>query len=148
MLTQAPTRTMIREWQKIFQENKDRLTPNRKTGAAVDTYFREKYQPQKLTHPEFAHIAKDNLLQDDHHRSKLPCGASPKIAVYGIDNQSILVAIDLVTGFFQIESKHIARMAEIYDDLFLYRGLDEQDLENFFLMAQYVLLSKKEEKHK
>ena len=29
-------------------------------------------------------------------------------------------------------------MAKIYDDLFVFRGLDEKDLENYFLVAQYI----------
>ena len=49
--------------------------------------------------------------------------------------------MDLTTGFFQVESEDPAASARVYDDLFVYRGLDAADLENFFLVAQYVTLS-------
>ncbi len=39
-----------------------------------------------------------------------------------------------------VESLNEEKMKEIYDDLFLYRGLDQKDLENFFLVAEYVRL--------
>jgi len=144
MLTREPTLHMIREWQRIFQENKDTLSPGRRSGEEVEAYFCEKYQPEKLLHPAFARIAEENLLQNDHSRNKLPPWRSPEISVYGMDHPSVLIAIDRVTGFFQIESSDTARMSEIYDDLFLFRGLDEQDLENCFLTAQYIQLSQKE----
>lgn len=45
----------------------------------------------------------------------------------------MFVGIDLVSGYFYVEGSE-----EIYDDLFAFRGLDERDLDNFFLVAEYV----------
>lgn len=37
------------------------------------------------------------------------------------------------TGYFHIEGSSM-----LYDELFKFRGLDKQDLENFFLIYEYV----------
>ncbi len=73
-----PTKEMIAEWQKLYNENLPSMKANRKTG------------------------------------------------------------IDTESGYFQIESENMKLMEEIYDDLFLFRGLDECDLNNYFLVAEYV----------
>ena len=52
-----------------------------------------------------------------------------------------LVGIDLSTGEFHIESKNIEEVMPLHDDLFIYRGLDEEDLKNIFLVAEYVKLT-------
>ncbi len=77
-------------------------------------------------------------MKNESNREKLPQGAVPQIVAYKAKDSSVLVGIDLVTGFFHIEGKDINRVAEIYDDLFLFRGLDETDIKNYFLVAQYI----------
>lgn len=52
-----------------------------------------------------------------------------------------LVGIDLSTGEFHIESENIEEVMPLHDDLFVYRGLDEEDLKNIFLVAEYVKLT-------
>lgn len=41
---------------------------------------------------------------------------------------------------FHIESENIEEVMPLHDDLFVYRGLDEEDLKNIFLVAEYVKL--------
>ena len=52
------------------------------------------------------------------------------------------MGIDLVSGYFHVESPDRKEMERIYDDLFAFRGLDETDLQNYFLVAQYLLCKK------
>lgn len=40
-------------------------------------------------------------------------------------------------------SEDINKSIEIYDNLFIYRGLDEEDLKNYFLVAEYIKLTQK-----
>lgn len=39
MITQRPTEEMIAQWKAVWRENKDRLSPNRKTGPQVLEYL-------------------------------------------------------------------------------------------------------------
>lgn len=43
MLTVEPTSEMLAEWKRIFETHYSEMKPNRKSGAEVDQYFREKY---------------------------------------------------------------------------------------------------------
>ena len=141
MLTTEPTSEMIAEWKRIFEIYHSSLTPNRKSGNEVDQYFREKYAYQLFDNEEFREIASLNITENDYFKSKLPKDTLPNIQSYRAGN--ILVAIDLHTGEFHIESENTEEVISIHDDLFVYRGLDEDDLKNFFLVAEYVKLSQK-----
>lgn len=138
MLTTAPTIEMIQEWKCIYNENRDKLKPNRKSGAEINDYFCNKYRFEKLDSLSFHDVVEFNIMKNESNREKLPQGAVPQIVAYKAKDSSVLVGIDLVTGFFHIEGKDINRVAEIYDDLFLFRGLDETDIKNYFLVAQYI----------
>ena len=138
MLTTEPTIEMIQEWKCIYNENRDKLKPNRKSGAKINDYFCNKYRFEKLYSLSFHDVVEFNIMKNESNREKLPQGAVPQIVAYKAKDSSVLVGIDLVTGFFHIEGKDINRVAEIYDDLFLFRGLDETDIKNYFLVAQYI----------
>ncbi len=58
-------------------------------------------------------------------------------------NAHVYVGIDINSGFFSVESEPIDLSVPIYDDLFLKRGLDEEDLQNYFLVYEYVSLKDK-----
>lgn len=140
MLTSKATSEMINEWKNIYQIYKNKLTPNRKSGKAVKSYFCTKYQPEILEDAVLREVIKENILLNEANFEKLPQGKVPEIVIYIIKDKNILVGIDLVTGFYQVEGEEVEVVAEIYDDLFVFRGLDEKDLENYFLVAQYVQL--------
>ena len=78
------------------------------------------------------------IMENEYDREKLPINALPEIQLY--KKEDVWVGIDLKSGYFMVESLNEEKMKEIYDDLFLYRGLDQKDLENFFLVAEYVRL--------
>lgn len=141
MLTKEPTSEMIAEWKRIFEKYHSTLTPNRKSGYEVDSYFREKYAYQLFDNAEFQQMVSLNITGNDFLRSKLPKGVLPNIQSY--QTGKVFVAIDLCTGEIHVESENIEEVIPIFDDLFVYRGLDEDDLKNYFLVAEYVKLSKK-----
>lgn len=138
MLTTEPTLEMLREWKRLHKEYRPKLTPNRKSGAQVDAYFREKYPHTPMDSEELREMITAEILENPHHAEKLPDGCVPDVRCYL--SGDVLVGIDLVTGHIHVECKEIARAEAIYDDLFVYRGLDEKDLENAFLTAEYVRL--------
>lgn len=138
MLTSKPTPDMINSWKRIYCDNRERLKPNRKSGVQIDNYFRKKYMPDSFDSYEFREIVKENIMLNKFSKDKLPVGEMPDIRCYKIDKGSVIVGIDLVTGFIHVECRDVSKMEEIYDDLFVYRGLDENDLTNYFLVAQYI----------
>lgn len=142
MITSEPTAEMIQEWKQVYEVNHKQLKPNRISGREVDKYFRSKYSPALYYSPEFKKVVEYNIITNEHSREKLPTGVLPQIATYTLDGNTVLVGIDLITGYFHVESENTEKMAAIYDDLFVIRGLDEKDLENFFLVAQYIQCSK------
>ena len=138
MLTTEPTIEMVQEWKRIYNENRDSLRPNRKSGAEINDYFCRKYCFEKFDSLTFRDVVKFNIIENEPNREKLPQGLSPQIVAYKSKDSSILVGIDLTTGFFHVEGMDIDIVAKIYDDLFLFRGLDEKDIKNYFLVAQYI----------
>ena len=141
MLTMEPTKEMIAEWKQIFEMYQSSLVPNRKSGDKVDQYFREKYPHQIFDNAEFREIVSLNITENDCFSRKLPQGTLPNIQSYKTGN--VFVGIDLCTGEFHIESENIEEVIPIHDDLFTYRGLDAEDINNFFLVAEYVKLTQR-----
>lgn len=146
MLTTEPTEEMVQEWKRIHGEYREKLKPNRKNGEQVKEYFTGRYSPEQYDSAEFSSVVEYNIMMNEPNREKLPDGVLPRIVTYTVCNRSVLVGIDLVTGFIHVESEDIQKAEEIYDDLFLFRGLDEKDLDNFFLTAQYVQCLKDKER--
>lgn len=138
MLTTQPTNEMIQEWKRIYEAYHERLKPNRRAGTEVNEYFCDKYSPEAYDDNTFYAIVERNIMDNEPHREKLPNWKLPKIMTYKIKSGTIFVGIDLITGFFHVEGEDIGTVAEIYDDLFVFRGLDEKDIKNYFLVAQYI----------
>lgn len=139
MLTTEVTTEMIAEWKQIFEMHHAVMRPNRKTGKEIDKYFRDKYRYQVFDDMRFKKIVEQNITENEFSRNKLPEGISPIIKSYC--NDDVLVGIDLSSGEFHIESEDINKVIPIWNDLFVYRGLDEADLKNFSLVAEYVKLT-------
>lgn len=138
MLTSKPTPKMIQEWKNIYETYCSSLSTNRKSGEAVKEYFCAKYKPEVFNSSDFIDVVKDNIMMNESNREKLPNGMEPQIVSYAINDNTILVGIDLVTGFYHVEGEDMEQVACIYDDLFAFRGLDKKDLQNYFLVAQYI----------
>lgn len=139
MLISEATPEKIAEWKQIFEENHSTMKPNRKNGNEVIQYFREKYPHKTFDNIEFQEIVAQNITKNEFSCNKLPNGVSPNIQSYQTDD--VLIGIDLVSGEFHVECENINKCVPIYDDLFVYRGLDEEDLKNFILVAEYVGLT-------
>jgi hypothetical protein len=141
MLTTKPTTEVIAAWKQLFETYHTGMNPNRKTGTEVDAYFREKYPYQIFDNSTFRKVVETNIMENEYSRNKLPGGIAPVIKSYRIGD--VIIGIDLSSGEFHIESEDISKVVPIYDDLFVYRGLDEDDLHNYFLVAEYIELTQK-----
>ncbi|EAC8225606.1 hypothetical protein Y419_14715 [Listeria monocytogenes] len=137
MLTKEATPELIKEWQKIYYNHIDNLVPNRKTGFEIDEYFRKNYSFVSLNDKNAKETVIQNIINNESFKEKLSAGVKPKPMTYTIRDSNIFVGIDLISGYFYVEGSE-----EIYDDLFAYRGLDESDLKNFYLVAEYIRCKK------
>lgn len=63
----------------------------------------------------------------------------PIVSAYELEG-NIYVGIDLNSGFFQVECEDVDKMRAVWYDLFLARGLSEKDIDNYVIVAQYILL--------
>lgn len=139
MITSEVTPGMLEEWKRIFDLHRFKLSPNRKKGIEVDDYFRNRYTYQILDSPRFKNVVELNIMENEHSRRKLPKRMKPDIYTYRVGD--VLVGIDTVSGEFCVECEEIEKAIPVYDDLFVYRGLDEDDLKNYVLVAEYVKLA-------
>lgn len=151
MLMQKATPEMIEEWKAIWENYKDKLQPNRKSGSEIVDYIAGKYPLISLNNDEKAkQIVCQNVLQNIANFEKLPEGKAPFPAVFIVENKDngkdlydkqdeifkgidIFVGIDIVSGYFIVEGSSF-----LWDELFAFRGLDKKDIENFYLLAEYV----------
>ena len=132
MITAEITIEQLEAWKKIYSKNRSKLQPNRISGSELNDCFKAKYSPLQKELPEFE---KAVFLNAQEHGE-----SSPEVVTY-ILPEKIYVGIDLKSGFFQVECDNTQKMARIWDDLFLMRGLNDDDIENYVLAAQYVLLT-------
>ena len=153
MLTNEPTAEKLENWQKIWKEYKNKITPNRKSGEEIVNYLRNKYpvcKTDQINGMDISEMLNQEITDNDFLSWKLPVGQKPDFVAFSIENidagenlyknqdelfkgLEIFVAVDMVTGYFHVEGS-----SQLYDELRAFQGLDEIDLENFFIVAEYV----------
>lgn len=109
------------------------LTPNRKTGVEIDEYFQRKYSVTPINTGKAKRVVIENIVNNHCFREKLLQGVLPKPVTYYVGENKVFVGIDLISGYFCVEGSQ-----EIWDELLAFRGLDEKDLDNFFLVTEYI----------
>lgn len=138
MLTTKVTLSMVEQWKEVYEKYRDTLTPNRISGVELDEYLQMKYHVMPLDTPSSKEIVIDNIMNNEPFKEKLPKNTLPKPKTYLLKD-SIFIGIDLVTGHFIVEGS-----PEIFDDLFAYRGLDQNDLKNVYMVYEYIRCTKKD----
>ncbi len=152
MLREMATPEMVREWKRTWTQWRDRLSPNRIGGAELLSWLRARYPLREQAGECYLRVIRETVMGNEFSREKLVPGESPRPLAFLVENAGtgralykkrdaldgvhpIFVGIDLSTGEFQVEGS-----AALWDELFAFRGLDAADLENPFLVAQYVAL--------
>lgn len=150
MLMHEVTPEMVGEWKRISTEYKGRLRPNRKSGKDVVCYLKKKYPVKELHEDKSKQIVIENVLANEPFAEKIPKGTMPRAISFIVQNmgegkklydaqdevfceRAIIVGIELASGCFFVEGSSF-----LWDDLFAFQGLDERDIENFYLVAEYV----------
>ena len=135
MLTHKATAADIAEWKEIFEACRGRLSPNRRSGEELAAYLRARYPVSSLSGERELGVVRDNVLRNECFKEKLPEGKAPRPVAFMLkDKEYFLVeGVERSTGEFCAE-----KTERLYDELVAFRGLDEKDLGNFYLVAEYV----------
>lgn len=149
MLMQKPTQEMIEEWKIICNQHKGKIIPNKKDGIEIIKYLENNYSITELDNDELHEIVYKNITENEHLANKLK-GKSPIIRMLRVNNIEkgkklysnqdnvfkdieIIIGIELKTSYIFVEGS-----SYLYDELVAFTGLDEEDINNNFLVAQYV----------
>ncbi len=150
MLMQEPTKEMIKEWQDIYNKNKDNLKPNKKDGLEIIEYLKENHSVVEVENSELEKVVYDNIVLNEYSNEKL-CGKNPVIKLFEVTDKNlyekqddvfkgikIVVGIELNTSYIFVEGS-----SYLYDKLMAFTGLDDKDITNYFLVAQYIKCKEK-----
>lgn len=150
MLMQEPTEEMIKEWQNIYNKNKDKLKPNKKDGLEIIAYLKEAHSVIEIENTELEKVVYDNIVLNEFSNQKL-CDKYPIIRLFEVTDKNlyekqdnvfkgikIVVGIELNTSYIFVEGS-----SYLYDELTAFTGLDDKDITNYFLVAQYIKCKEK-----
>ncbi|MDO9492575.1 hypothetical protein [Acetobacterium sp.] len=155
MLTTPATPAMIAEWQSVFKAYQSRLAPNRKSVDQVIAYLAEKYPLTALDTAAALAVVTGNITGNRPFAEKCPAGRPLQPLVFTIPRQGggallyaqreafygdtpIMVGLEHETAFVMVEGS-----GELADELVAFAGLDEVDLNNYYLVANYIACMEK-----
>ena len=150
MLTNPPTPEDILRWREIASEYRPRLTPNRRSADEITSYLKSRYPVSSSDDPRLHDVVAQNILLNEFSARKLPPDTPPETRVFLVCNEGsgtalytgrdplygdspIIVGLEDHTRFFLVEGS-----SALHDELTAFAGLDADDLENYFLVAQYI----------
>ena len=152
MITTDVTAEMIEKWKDDYEKYRPLLKANRKTGKEVLEYLKEKYILEEITDSRAKSVIAKNVLDNEYYRRKLPVDGFPDPAAFIVKNEgngktlydnqdeifegmTIFVGIDLSSGVYQAEGSSM-----LWDELLAFQGLDDDDLDNPYLVSEYASL--------
>lgn len=158
MLIIEPTEEMLHGWMETWKEYKDKIKPNRRSGEEIIDYIKSKYVLLPVTEFYGQNISDEvsNVIKgNDYLYWRLPVGKKTDIKSFIVENKGegkklyeaqddifkgleILISVDLVTGYAHIENSSL-----LADEITAFQGVDEIDITNYFLVAEYVKCRKK-----
>ncbi len=155
MITEQLSQEKIRLYKNLWNEYHTKLKANRKTGEDVMNYLLSKYSLIRIEDNKAEKVVIDNVLQNIVNAEKLPFDKKPDPVAFYIEKkgngiilfeeqdeifkgQNIFVGIDLSSGYYCVEGSSL-----LWDELCVFQGLDEIDLENYVKVAEYILCLKR-----
>lgn len=150
MLTSKPTPEMIAHWQAVYKEYQSRLVPNKKSTDQVIDYLAGKYPLEAVDTAVTLAVVTGNITGNRPFAEKCPPGRTLRPAVFRIPRQGsgaalyeqrealygdapIMVGLEHETTFVMVEGS-----GDLADELVAFAGLDQADLNNFYLVANYI----------
>ncbi len=155
MLTRKITPELVRQWKDVAETYRPLLNPNKKTGSEICSYLTGKYSVRELRADSLRDVVEDNIHSNECHARKMPADTIPKVSGFLIDNtgmgkylyenqdemfrgNAILAAVELHSAYVLVEGSSL-----LWDELCAFRGLDEEDLANYYQVAEYVACLKR-----
>lgn len=155
MITEQLSQEKIRLYKNLWNEYHTKLKANRKTGEDVMNYLLSKYSLIRIEDNKAEKVVIDNVLQNIVNAEKLPFDKKPDPVAFYIEKkgngiilfeeqdeifkgENIFVGIDLSSGYYCVEGSSL-----LWDELCVFQGLDEIDLENYVKVAEYILCLKR-----
>ena len=150
MLMQEPTPEMVRAWKKTYDTYRAELKPNNKPMKEVIAYLKKQYPVTELQDEKMRSVVTGNVTANEFYAHRIPDGKHPEPQVFQVENTGpgrylyesqdeifrgcrIIAGFEPASGYFMVEGS-----SRLWDELFVFRGLDEEDLDNFYLVAEYV----------
>jgi len=150
MLTRKVTPELVSKWKETAKTYRPLLQPNKKTGLEILAYLTGKYPVRELTTDSLRDVVEDNILSNECHARKMPAGKTPEVSGFIIKNtgtgkhlyetqdemfrgRAIIGTVEIHSGYFMVEGSSL-----LWDDLCAFRGVDEDDLKNYYVVAEYV----------
>ncbi len=119
-------------------------------------YLQTHYVLTEIYEEEALEVVRDNVVMNEYNKEKLPAHTLPVPKAFYLENLGngkkfycsenkddndiwddgivrIYIGIDTITGFYTVEGSTM-----LYDELNAIRGLDEKDLQNYVVVAQYI----------
>ena len=78
MVTREAPGAQLRTWKDAWLAYKDRITPNRKTGAQIVRYLQDKYVLEETFEHEACAVVEENVVRNEYNAEKLPPGEKPR----------------------------------------------------------------------
>lgn len=156
MITTSITPEMVEKWRNDHEKYRPLLKANRKTGQELLDYLKSRYTLEEITDSRSKSVICQNILDNEYYRRKLPLDGFPDPLAFTIKREGngirlyesqdeifegmvIFVGIDLSSGVYQVEGSSM-----LWDELLAFQGLDDDDLENPYLVSEYVEQLKKD----
>ncbi len=155
MLMQEANGIMLAQWQAVYQQYRKKLYPNKRTATDLIRYLQQKFPSKEVLDAKWQEVVLDNVRENDYYARKVPPGQTVVARVFRIEHEGqgqvlyeqqdavfqgldIYVGVELQTGYFMVEGSSL-----LWDELFAFCGLDEMDLNNVYLVAEYVTCLKR-----
>lgn len=156
MITQEVTPEILAEWKKTYAQYRDLLAPNRKCGTDLLNYLQSNYTLTEITDEKALRAISENVSRNECFSEKLPAGQLPLPKAFYLENAGnghkfylsenkdqpdlwggeitkIFVGVDICSGFYMVEGSTM-----LCDELRAFQGLDEKDLQNYVVVADYI----------
>lgn len=156
MITSEMSQAQLAQYKEIWHQYKNRLFVNRKSGEQLIQYLKSKYDLTIYENHEAKKAAEFCILANAFTNEKRKDDAAPNVQMYYIEKTKasaslyaqtnafleacrrenamrILVSVDLASGYYQVEGSPL-----LWDELCVYQGVDEFDIQNFVCVGEYV----------
>lgn len=120
--------TINKENIDLFREFHEKITPNRKSGEDIEQYLQDHYDCNECEDLKLSEQLVDSMKDETSE--------NVEIHIYQVGD--LKVAINRTSGAFLVSGDDLDEKAKLWDELFLYRGLNEEELSNPFLVGTYI----------